>query len=146
MLESELQAQHWALPGTRFPWTCYAGRWPRSRAIGDGALETRAVTPGATNVGQVEAAGECLTSFRSPLRLSLASIHAYRWRWVKYVYPVLTATLSVEDASGERRRKRKLPGAFTSDVLIPWPACRRHSSIQPRGPRPNVHARFRPTR
>ena len=83
---------------------------------GGGGLETRAVTPGAANVGQTEMP---VVPYVFPQ--SAAAFLGVDMPTVgvgEAVYPVLTATLSVE-ALAENAAGTETTGAFSSDVLVP---------------------------
>ena len=111
--EAELQ-QHLGLAGNQVPLDLLRGYGGGGR--GNGGLETRAVTPGAANVGQVE---QPVVNYVFPQ--SAASFLGVDMPSVgvgEVVYPVLTATLSVE-ALAENAAGSETTGAFSSDVLVP---------------------------
>ena len=111
--EAELQA-HMSLAGNQIPLDMLrgAGRVP----VNPDGLETRAVTPGATNVGQVE---QPVVPYVFPqsaaafLGVSMPTVGVG-----EVVYPVLTATLDV-GTPAENAAQAETTGAFTSDVLSP---------------------------
>ena len=111
--EAELQ-QHLGLAGNQIPLDLLRGAG-RGDA-GNGGLETRAVTPGATNVGQVE---QPVVSYVFPqsasafLGVSMPTVGVG-----EVVYPVLTSTLTAE-ALAENAAGTETDGTFTSDVLTP---------------------------
>ncbi len=111
--EAELQA-HLGLAGNQIPLDLLRGAGGRGTNA-DG-LETRAVTPGATNVGQME---EPVIPYVFPqaaaafLGVSMPTVGVG-----EHVYPVLTATLGVE-ALAENAAGTETTGAFSSDVLVP---------------------------
>ena len=108
--EAELQ-QHLGLAGNQIPLDLL-----RSGGRGGGGLETRAVTPGAANVGQTEMP---VVPYVFPQ--SAAAFLGVDMPTVgvgEAVYPVLTATLSVE-ALAENAAGTETTGAFSSDVLVP---------------------------
>ena len=111
--ESELQ-QALGLAGNQIPLDLLrgAGRVP----VNPDGLETRAVTPGASNVGQVE---EPVIPYVFPqsaaafLGVSMPTVGVG-----EHVYPVLTATLTV-GSPAENADQSETTGAFSSDVLVP---------------------------
>ena len=110
---AELQ-QHLGLAGNQIPLDLLRGAGGRGTNA-DG-LETRAVTPGATNVGQVQ---QPVVPYVFPQ--SAAAFLGVDMPTVgvgEVVYPVLTATLSVE-ALAENASGTETTGAFSSDVLTP---------------------------
>ena len=111
-VEAELQA-HLGLAGNQIPLDLLRGY---GGGGGNGGLETRAVTPGATNVGQNE-----MPVINYVFPQSAASFLGVTMPSVgvgEVVYPVLTATLSVE-ALAENAAGTETTGAFSSDVLVP---------------------------
>ena len=113
-VEAELQ-QHLGLGGNQIPLDLLRGA---GRGVGgvNGGLETRAVTPGAANVGQTEMP---VVPYVFPQ--SAAAFLGVDMPTVgvgEAVYPVLTATLSVE-ALAENAAGTETTGAFSSDVLVP---------------------------
>ena len=112
-VEAELQ-QHLGLASNQIPLDLLRGAGSGGR--GNAGLETRAVTPGATNVGQVE---QPVIPYVFPQ--SAAAFLGVDMPTVgvgEVVYPVLTATLSVE-ALAENAAGTETTGAFSSDVLVP---------------------------
>ena len=112
-VEAELQ-QHLGLGGNQIPLDLLRGAGNGGR--GNGGLETRAVTPGATNVGQTE-----MPVVPNVFPQSAAAFLGVDMPTVgvgEAVYPVLTATLSVE-ALAENAAGTETTGAFSSDVLVP---------------------------
>ena len=112
-VEAELQ-QHLGLAGNQIPLDLLRGAGSGGR--GNAGLEHRAVTPGATNVGQVE---QPVIPYVFPQ--SAAAFLGVDMPTVgvgEVVYPVLTATLSVE-ALAENAAGTETTGAFSSDVLVP---------------------------
>ena len=111
-VEAELQ-KHLGLDGNQIPLDLLRGAG--GGAGGDG-LETRAVTPGATNVGQNQ---QPIIPYVFPqsaaafLGVDMPSVGVG-----EAVFPVLTSTLSVE-ALAENGGGTETTGAFSSDVLSP---------------------------
>ncbi len=112
-VEAELQ-QHLGLKGNMIPLDLLrnSGRG----GGGNGGLETRAVTPGATNVGQNEMP---VVPYVFPMAAaSFLGVDMPTVGVGETVYPVLTATLSVE-ALAENAAGTETTGAFSSDILVP---------------------------
>ena len=112
--EAELQ-EAMGLAGNQIPLDLLRGAGSGG-ARGSGGMETRAVTPGATNVGQME---EPVIPYVFPQ--SAAAFLGVDMPTVgvgEHVYPVLTSTLSVE-ALAENAAGSETTGAFTSEVLTP---------------------------
>ena len=110
--EAALQ-QHLGLAGNQIPLDLLRSG---GRGGDGGGLETRAVTPGAANVGQTEMP---VVPYVFPQ--SAAAFLGVDMPTVgvgEAVYPVLTATLSVE-ALAENAAGTETTGAFSSDVLVP---------------------------
>ena len=109
--EAELQ-EHLGLAGNQIPLDLLRG----PGRDGGGGLETRAVTPGATNVGQVE---QPVIPYVFPQ--SAAAFLGVDMPTVgvgEVVYPVLTSTLTAE-ALAENAAGTETDGSFSSDVLVP---------------------------
>ena len=107
---SELQ-QHFNLDGNQVPLSLLIRNWP-----GQDALETRAVTPGATNVSQNMASiipyvfpDACATF----LDVDMPTVGVG-----EAVFPVLTSTLAV-NTPAENAASTETTGSFTSEVLSP---------------------------
>ncbi len=112
--EAALQ-QHLGLAGNQIPLDLLRSGGRGGDGDG-GGLETRAVTPGAANVGQTEMP---VVPYVFPQ--SAAAFLGVDMPTVgvgEAVYPVLTATLSVE-ALAENAAGTETTGAFSSDVLVP---------------------------
>ena len=111
--EAELQ-QALGLAGNQIPLDMLRGAGRGDG--GNGGMEYRAVTPGAANVAQVE---QPVIPYVFPQ--SAAAFLGVDMPTVgvgEVVYPVLTATLSVE-ALAENAEGTETTGAFSSDVLTP---------------------------
>ena len=111
-VEAELQ-QALGLAGNMIPLDLIRGA---GSGNGNGGMEYRAVTPGAANVGQNEMP---VVPYVFPM--SAAAFLGVDMPSVgvgEVVYPVLTATLSVE-ALAENAAGTETTGAFSSDVLVP---------------------------
>ena len=112
--EAELQ-QHLGLAGNQIPLDLLRGAGAGGNA-GNGGMEYRAVTPGATNVGQVE---QPVIPYVFPqsastfLGVSMPTVGVG-----EVVYPVLTSTLTAE-ALAENAAGSETDGTFSSDVLVP---------------------------
>ena len=112
-VEAELQ-EHFGLAGNQIPLDLLRGAGSGSR--GNGGMEYRAVTQGPTNVGQTEMPvvpyvfPQAAAAF---LGIDMPTVGVG-----ETVYPVLTATLSVE-ALAENAAGTETTGAFSSDVLVP---------------------------
>ena len=112
-VEAELQ-QYLGLAGNQIPLDLLRGAGSGNR--GNGGLETRAVTPGAANVGQTEMP---VVPYVFPMAAaSYLGVDMPTVGVGETVYPVLTATLSVE-ALAENAAGTETTGAFSSDVLVP---------------------------
>ena len=113
-VEAELQ-QHLGLGGNQIPLDLLRGA---GRGVGgvNGGLETRAVTPGAANVGQTEMP---VVPYVFPQ--SAAAFLGVDMPTVPVgdaVFPVLTGTLSV-GTPAENAAQAETTGSFSSDVLTP---------------------------
>ena len=112
-VEAELQ-QHLGLAGNQLPIDLLR-RGGRGVGNADG-LETRAVTPGATNVGQVQQ--PVIPAVFPQSAAAFLGVDQPTVGVGEVVYPVLTSTLSVE-ALAENAGGTETTGAFSSDVLTP---------------------------
>ena len=112
-VEAELQ-EHFGLAGNMIPLDLLRGAGSGSR--GNGGMEYRAVTQGPTNVGQTEMP---VVNYVFPqAAAAFLGIDMPTVGVGETVYPVLTATLSVE-ALAENAAGTETTGAFSSDVLVP---------------------------
>ena len=108
--EAELQ-QHYGMGPNQVPLSLLIRSFPE-----DGELETRAVTPAPTNVGQQQ---QSIVPYVFPqaaatfLGVDMPSVPVG-----EVVYPVLTSTLSAE-ALAENAAGTETTGAFSGDVLTP---------------------------
>ena len=112
-VEAELQ-QHLHLAGNQIPLDMLRGSGGGGRGMG--GLETRAVTPGAANVGQNQ---QPIIPYVFPmsaaafLGVNMPSVPAG-----DAVFPVLTGTLDV-GTPAENASQAETTGSFSSDVLTP---------------------------